>query len=53
MKNDDTTHRSKCAATCHVQLMLNLSGDNIFAIGNRAVTEIFYRILMNLHIAVI
>ena len=28
MKNDDTTHRSKCAATCRVQLMLDLSGDN-------------------------
>ena len=28
MKNDDTTHRSKCAATFRVQLMLNLSGDN-------------------------
>ena len=28
MKNDDTTHRSKCAATCRVQLMLNLGGDN-------------------------
>ena len=28
MKNDDTTHRSKCAATCRVQLMLNLSCDN-------------------------
>ena len=28
MKNDNTTHSSKCAATCRVQLMLNLSGDN-------------------------
>ena len=28
MKNDDTTHRSKCAVTCRLQLMLNLSGDN-------------------------
>ena len=25
MKNDDTTHRNKCAATCRVQLMLTLS----------------------------
>ena len=24
MKNDDTIHRSKGAATCHIQLMLNL-----------------------------
>ena len=28
MKNDDTTHHSKGAATCRVQFMLNLGGDN-------------------------
>ena len=51
MKNNDTTHRSKCAANCRVQLMLNLSGDN--TVGNRAVVEIFYGVPINLHIAVI
>ena len=56
MKNDDTMHRSKCAATYRVQLMLNLSGDNtlsLYYIGNRTFVEIFYRVLINLLIAVI
>ena len=35
MKNDDTTHGIKYAATCRVQLMLNLSGDNTVSLYYR------------------
>ena len=45
MKNYGTTHRSKCAATCRVQLILNHYGENTISLPG--IAEIFF--IINLH----